>query len=108
MKNANHTDFFAKYRNKTKAVKKGDDIFESKPAGPQRAMDDGLTAQLLESLNLKDKSRTGKSHAYTVNDEGSTRSSEQYKHLDAYVSRGMGTRFTKKYKFEKEDKHELL
>ena len=107
MKNANHTDFFAKYRNKTKAVKKGDDIFESKPAAP-KAKDDGLTAQLLESLNLQGKSRTGKSHAHTVNDEGSTRSSEQYNHLDAYVSRGMGTRFTKKYKFEREDKHELL
>lgn len=95
--NANNNDFFAKYRNRSKAVRKGDDIFESKPTGPPKANDDGLTAQLLESLNLGGKSRTGKSQAHTMNDEGSTRSSEQFNHIDAYVSRGMGNRLTKKF-----------
>ena len=34
--------------------------------------------------------------------------SEKFPHLNAYIERGMGTRFTKKYQFEKENKNEFL
>jgi hypothetical protein len=46
--------------------------------------------------------------AYTAGDGESFRDSNVNSLLDTYVQRGMGTRLTKKYEFDKESKADLL
>jgi hypothetical protein len=65
-----------------------------------------LNRDRLNTLNKTQKSVDVAQNEFA--DHSTQSGSEKFPHLNAYIQRGMGTRFTKKYQFEKEDKNDFL